>query len=99
MTLPDSSPHSPDSTRAFWYPRVRGALTIIAGTLAYVALASAFGNAPSFWTALVGMLGSLAAMGWVWFLEARRAARDAAAAQRATSRTTPRANQRDAGTT
>ena len=53
-------------------------MTIIAGTLAYVALASAFGNDASFGTAFVGMLGSLAAMAWVWFLEARRAARHAA---------------------
>lgn len=77
MPRPDSTPPTPDATRAYWYPRVRGGLTIIGGTLAYVALASAFGNDPSFWTALVGMLGSLAAMAWVWFLERRRAERHA----------------------
>lgn len=86
MSRPDSTPPSPEATSAFWYPRVRGGITIIAGTLAYVALASAFGNAPGFWTALVGMLGSLAAMSWVWFLERRRAARHVA-------------SQRGAGTT
>lgn len=78
MASHDSPPPTPAETRAFWYPRVRGAMTLIAGTLAYVALASAFGNDPSFGTAFVGMLGSLAAMAWVWFLEARRAAKHAA---------------------
>lgn len=76
MSRPDSSPPpTPDETRAYWYPRVRGGVTVIAGTLAYVALASAFGNTPSFITALVGMLGSVIMMSWVWYLEARRAAR------------------------
>ena len=79
MASQDSPPPTPAETRAFWYPRVRGAITIIAGTLAYVALASAFGNDASFGTAFVGMIGSLAAMAWVWFLEARRAAKHAAA--------------------
>ncbi len=78
MASHDSPPPTPAETRAFWYPRVRGAMTIIAGTLAYVALAAAFGNDASFGTAFVGMLGSLAAMAWVWFLEARRAAKHAA---------------------
>ena len=78
MASQDSPPPTPAETRAFWYPRVRGAITIIAGTLAYVALASAFGNDASFGTAFVGMIGSLAAMAWVWFLEARRAAKHAA---------------------
>ena len=76
MPRPDSSPPpSPGETRAYWYPRVRGGVTVIGGTLAYVALASAFGNTPSFVTALVGMLGSVIMMSWVWFLEARRAAK------------------------
>ncbi len=66
-------PPAPSETRAYWYPRVRGGLTVIGGTLAYVAVAAAFGNAPSFVTALVGMLGSVGMMSWVWFLEARRA--------------------------
>lgn len=70
---------------------MRGAFTVIGGTLGYVALATAFGDDASFGTAFVGMIGSTAAMGWVWWLEARRAARQAAA-QRA-------AAQRDAGTT
>jgi hypothetical protein len=87
----DSTPLTADSTRAYWYPRVRGGMTIIGGTLAYVALASAFGNDACFATALVGMLGSLAAMCWIWWLEARRSARaDASARAR---------GQRDAGTT
>lgn len=47
---------------------------MIAGTLAYVALAAAFGNAPGFVTTLVGMIGSIVMMSWVWYLEARRAA-------------------------
>ncbi|MES3034681.1 MAG: hypothetical protein V4813_11855 [Gemmatimonadota bacterium] len=76
MSRNDSSPPpTPFETRAYWYPRVRGGVTVIAGTLAYVALASAFGNAPSFVTALVGMLGSVIMMSWVWYLEARRAAK------------------------
>jgi hypothetical protein len=70
---------------------MRGALTVIGGTLGYVALASAFGSDASFATAFVGMVGSTAAMGWVWWLEARRAAR-LDAAQRSSA-------QRDAGTT
>jgi hypothetical protein len=90
MASRDSTPPTPESTRAFWYPRVRGGLTVIAGTLAYVALAGAFGNDASFGTAFIGMLGSLAAMAWVWWLEARRAAKHAATARPA---------QRDAGTT
>ena len=68
-------PSTPAETRAHWYPRLRGGLTVIGGTLAYVALAAAFGNAPSFVTALVGMLGSVAMMSWVWYLESRRAAK------------------------
>ncbi len=72
---PDSTPPTRENTRAFWFPRIRGGITVIAGTLAYVALASAFGNDASFGTALVGMLGSLAAMRWVWWLEDRRAAK------------------------
>lgn len=87
----DSTPPTPDDARAYWHPRLRGALTVIGGTLAYVALASAFGNTASFGTAFVGMVGSTAAMGWVWWLEARHAAKHAAA-QRASA-------QRDAGTT
>jgi hypothetical protein len=86
----DSTPHTPEDTRAYWYPRVRGGITVIVGTLAYVALASAFGNDASFGTALVGMLGSLASMSWIWWLEARRAARTASR---------PNTAQRDAGTT
>ena len=82
MTHPDSSPPpTVEGARAHWYPRMRGGVTVIAGTLAYVALASAFGNDASFGTALIGMLGSLAAMGWVWWLEKRRAERDAVRAQ------------------
>ncbi len=74
MPRSDSSPPpAPEETRAFWYPRVRGGITVIAGTLAYVAIAAAFGNAPSFMTAFVGMIGSIAMMSWVWYLEARRA--------------------------
>ena len=68
-------PPTPPETRAYWYPRVRGGLTVVGGTLAYVAVAAAFGNAPSFVTALVGMLGSVGMMSWVWYLEARRAAK------------------------
>lgn len=48
---------------------------MVAGTLAYVALGSAFGTEAGIGTALVGMLGSLAAMSVVWWLEARRAAK------------------------
>lgn len=48
---------------------------MIAGTLAYVALAAAFGNAPGFVTTLVGMIGSIVMMSWVWYLESRRAAK------------------------
>lgn len=91
MERPDSTPPTVDGARAHWYPRIRGGITVIAGTLAYVALASAFGNDASFGAALIGMLGSLAAMGCVWWLEARRAAKDAAAASAK--------SQRGAGTT
>jgi len=87
-------PPSPQETRAFWYPRVRGGITVIAGTLAYVALASAFGDAPSFLSAFVGMIGSLAMMCIVWWLEARRAAHHAARPE-----TRAAAAQRDRGTT
>ena len=90
MPQPDSAPPAVDGARAFWYPRIRGGVTVILGTLAYVALASAFGNDASFVTALIGMIGSLAAMGWVWWLEKRRADKDAAASAK---------RQRDAGTT
>jgi hypothetical protein len=83
-------PPTVEGARAHWYPRLRGGITVIAGTLAYVALASAFGNDASFATALIGMLGSLAAMAWVWWLETRRAKKDAAASP---------TRQRDAGTT
>ncbi len=76
MPRADSTPPpTPGETRAFWYPRVRGGITVIAGTLAYVALAAAFGSAPTFVTALVGMLGSIVMMTWVWYLESRRAER------------------------
>jgi hypothetical protein len=68
-------PPTPTETRAFWYPRVRGGITVIVGTLAYVALAAAFGNTPSFATAFVGMVGSIVMMSWVWYLESRRAAK------------------------
>lgn len=81
MTGPDLHTDRATPTRDHWQPRVRGGITIIGGTLAYVALAAMFGNPPSFVTALVGMLGSLAAMCWVWFLEARRSARHDAAAR------------------
>ncbi len=77
---------------AYWRPRLRGGVLVTLGTLAYVALASAFGDSPSFITALIGMLGSLAAMAWVSWLEVRRATRDDAA-HASTS------TQRDAGTT
>jgi hypothetical protein len=90
VSRPDSTPPTADNARAFWHPRIRGGVTIIAGTLAYVALASAFGNDASFGTAFVGMVGSLVAMRFVWWLEERRAAKDAAKAPPA---------QRDAGTT
>lgn len=89
MSQADSTPPTPENTHAFWYPRVRGGITVIAGTLAYVALGSAFGTEAGIGSALVGMLGSLAAMAVVWWLEARRAARHHRAAQA----------QRDAGTT
>jgi len=75
MPQPDSPLPTSADTRAFWFPRLRGGITVLAGALAYVAVASAFGNDASFGTALVGMLGSLAAMGCVWWLEARRAAK------------------------
>ena len=75
MTQPDSTPPTPESTRAYWYPRVRGGITVIAGTLAYVALGSAIGTEAGIGTALVGMLGSLGAMCVVWWLEAKRAAK------------------------
>lgn len=90
MNQPDSTPPTPDSTRAYWFPRVRGAITVIVGTLAYVALGSAFGTEAGIGSAVVGMFGSLAAMSLVWWLEARRAARHHAAHSR---------SQRDAGTT
>jgi len=89
-----TAPPSPAETRAFWYPRVRGAITVIAGTLAYVAVASAFGDTPSFLTAFVGMIGSIAMMCIVWWLEARRAAHHAARPE-----TRAAAAQRDRGTT
>ena len=76
MPRSDSTPPpTPAATRAFWFPRVRGGVTVIAGTLAYVALAAAFGNAPGFVTTLVGMIGSIVMMSWVWYLESRRAAK------------------------
>jgi hypothetical protein len=75
VTPPDSDAPAPDNARAYWYPRVRGGLTVIGGTLAYVAIASAFGNDASFGTAFVGMIGSLVMMLWVWWLEARRNAK------------------------
>ena len=74
MTQPDSTQPSPEETRAYWYPRVRGGITVVAGTLAYVAVGSAFGTDAGLGTAVVGMLGSLASMSAVWWLEARRAA-------------------------
>lgn len=93
MPRHDSTPPpTPQDTRAFWFPRVRGGLTVIAGTLAYVALASAFGNAPGFLSAFVGMIGSIVMMSIVWWLEARRAAHHAA-------RPDTRAAQRDGGGT
>ena len=79
MPKPDSTPPSVAGARAYWYPRMRGGFTVLLGTLAYVALAAAFGTDPTFATALVGMTGSLAAMGCVWWLEARRAVKDSAA--------------------
>ena len=91
MPRPDSTPPTPENTRAYWYPRVRGGVTVVAGTLAYVALGSAFGTEAGIGSALVGMLGSLAAMSVVWWLEARRAAQFHDAATRSA--------QRDAGTT
>jgi hypothetical protein len=66
-------PPTPYDTQAFWYPRVRGALTVVAGTLAYGALATSFGTDLGFGSALVGLAGSLAMMVIVWKLEARRA--------------------------
>jgi hypothetical protein len=80
MPKPDSPPPTVVGARAYWYPRMRGGLTVLLGTLAYVSLAAAFGSDPTFATALVGMVGSLVAMGFVWWLEARRAAKNAAAA-------------------
>ncbi len=80
MPRPHSTPPTIAGARAYWYPRMRGGLTVLFGALAYVALAAAFGSDPTFATALVGMIGSLIAMGWVWWLEARRAAKNAAAA-------------------
>lgn len=77
MTQPESTPPTPDETFAFWSPRLRGGVTVVAGTLAYVALGAAFGTEAGIGTACVGMLGSLAAMRVVWWLEARRAARPA----------------------
>ncbi len=74
MNQPDLAQPSPEETRAFWRPRVRGGITVIAGTLAYVAVGSAFGTEAGIGTAVVGMLGSLAAMSAVWWLEAKRAA-------------------------
>jgi hypothetical protein len=68
-------PPTPGETRSYWAPRVRGGVTVIAGTLAYVALGSAFGTAAGIGSAVVGMLGSIGAMCVVWWLEARRAAR------------------------
>jgi hypothetical protein len=79
-----------DRARTYWYPRLRGGVLVLLGTLAYAAFAAAFGDSPSFVTALIGMCGSLAAMAWVWWLESRRAAKDDAAHANA---------QRDAGTT
>jgi hypothetical protein len=87
-----SAPRTPlvDRAWSYWHPRVRGGLLVILGTLAYAAVAAAFGESPGFVTALIGMCGSLAAMAWVWWLESRRAAKeDAAHAD----------DQRDAGTT
>jgi hypothetical protein len=55
---------------------MRGAVTIIGGMLAYTALASAFGESPTYLTAVVGLLGSLAAIVWVWWLEMRRSRKD-----------------------
>ena len=77
MARDDAPLPTVEGARAHWYPRVRGGITVIAGTLAYVTLAAAFGTDASFGTALVGMLGSLAAMAWVWWLETRRAKKDA----------------------
>jgi NAD(P)H-hydrate repair Nnr-like enzyme with NAD(P)H-hydrate dehydratase domain len=74
VNQPDLAQPTPEETRAYWRPRVRGGVTVIAGTLAYVAVGSAFGTEAGIGTALVGMLGSLAAMSVVWWLEAKRAA-------------------------
>ena len=76
MPRSDSTPPpAPHETHAFWYPRVRGAITVVAGTLAYGALAGAFGADLGFGSALVGLAGSLIMMVIVWKLEARRAAK------------------------
>jgi hypothetical protein len=90
MSGPGSEPTLAARTRAYWYPRVRGGLLVLAGTLAYTALTATFGETPGFGSALIGMCGSLLSMSFVWWLEARRSAREDAAAAR---------SQRGAGTT
>ena len=76
MPRSDSTPPpTPEETQRHWDPRLRGALTLLAGTLVYCGVATAFGTSASMGTALVGMFGSLSAMAVVWWLEARRAAR------------------------
>jgi hypothetical protein len=68
-------PPTPEETRRHWVPLLRGATTLMAGTLVYCGVAVAFGSNATMGTALVGMCGSLSAMLVVWQLEARRAAR------------------------
>jgi membrane associated rhomboid family serine protease len=90
MTAPHSESTLAARTRAYWYPRVRGGLLVLAGTCVLGAIAAAFGGAPGFGTAIAGMCGSLLAMCWVWWLESRRSRKDDAAATH---------TQREGGTT
>lgn len=79
MPRDDSTPPpTPAETRRYWLPRLRGGATVVAGTLAYGALDGAFGGSGTFFTAVVGMLGSLGMMTVVWWLEKRRAEKAAA---------------------
>jgi hypothetical protein len=90
MTIPGSESPRAARARAYWYPRVRGGLQVLAATLGFGALATAFGGAPGFFTAVTGICGALLAMCWVWWLELRRARKEDAAESDA---------QRDGGTT
>jgi hypothetical protein len=90
MTASGSDSPRAARARAYWYPRVRGGLQVLAATLGFGALAAAFGGAPGFFTAVTGICGALLAMCWVWWLEVRRARTEDAAEAR---------DHRDAGTT